>query len=301
MVWPSWRAGGLPLEAAGFPLAPWAHLVPPFPALARRLRVALPCIGLDGMGNGLKEVRWDGIHISHAYDIDTDLIPALLAVHGREVAAKFCIGPVVGDLLRLDVSSLEDVDIVISGPPCPPWSAIRLLGGQQDVRSRVFTRVSDVIIKQSRRVSLMCFIVEMVPGIAHETSRRAPTGLVNERGNFYENWLQELHREMPSFRVCSWLMQTSEYLPQNRQRLYTVGIRRDVLGNLNLIPPSLPSTARMQRASLADILHRGLPSIHEVDLSPQQRANLKTQQSTLLAIRPGDQDVFASPSTEIRI
>ena len=82
------------------------------------------------MGNGLKEVRWDGIHISHAYDIDTDLIPALLAVHGREVAAKFCIGPVVGDLLRLDVSSLEDVDMVISGPPCPPWSAIRSLGGR---------------------------------------------------------------------------------------------------------------------------------------------------------------------------
>ena len=90
---------------------------------------------------------------------------------------------------------------------------------------------------------------------------------------------------MPSFRVCSWLMQTSEYLPQNRQRLYTVGIRRVVLGNMNLISPSLPSTARMQRATLADILHRGLPSIHEVNLSPQQRVNLKTQQSTLLANR----------------
>ena len=81
-------------------------------------------------------------------------------------------------------------------------------------------------------------------------------------------------------------MQTSEYLPQNRQRLYTVGLRRDVLGNALLIPPSLPSTAQMLRATLADILHSGLPAIREVDLSPQQRANLRIQQTTLLTNRP---------------
>ena len=100
------------MEATGCPVAPWAHLVPPFPALARKLRVALPCIGLDGIGNGLKEIRWDGIHISHAFDIDTEFIPALIAVHGRDVAAQFCIGPVAGHLLRLNISTLMDVDMI---------------------------------------------------------------------------------------------------------------------------------------------------------------------------------------------
>ena len=65
-------------------------------------------------------IRWDGIHILHAFDIDTELIPALIAAHGRDVAAKFCIGPVAGDLLRLDISTLVDVDMIISGLPCPP-------------------------------------------------------------------------------------------------------------------------------------------------------------------------------------
>ena len=178
--------------------------------------------------------------------------------------------------------------MIISGPPCPPWSSIGLLGGQQDKRSHIFTKVSDVIINQARRGTLSCFIVEMVPCIAHDTPRRgtSSSGIGDESMIFYEHWLQELHHEMPSFRVCSWLMQTSEYLPQNRQRLYTVGFHRDVLGNALLIPPSLPSTAQMQRATLADILHRGLPAIREVDLSPQQRANLRIQQSTLLANRP---------------
>ena len=60
--------------------------------------MALPRIGLDGMGNGLKEIRWDGSHVSLAYDTDTQLIPALLAAHGKDVAAKFCIDPVVVNL-----------------------------------------------------------------------------------------------------------------------------------------------------------------------------------------------------------
>ena len=78
MAWASWPPGQLPIEASGFPVAPWAHLLPAFPFLRRRLRVALPCIGLDGIGAGLQEVQWDGIDVIHAFDVDLDLIPALL-------------------------------------------------------------------------------------------------------------------------------------------------------------------------------------------------------------------------------
>ena len=59
-----------------------------FPALAQQMTVALPCLGLDGMGNGL-EIRWDGSHLSLAYDTDTQSIPALLSAHGKDVAANF--------------------------------------------------------------------------------------------------------------------------------------------------------------------------------------------------------------------
>ena len=75
-----------------------------FPALARQMTVALPCLGLDGMGNGL-EIRWDGSHLSLAYDTDTQSIPALLSAHGKDVAANFFLaqwwvfGIVLGTLL----------------------------------------------------------------------------------------------------------------------------------------------------------------------------------------------------------
>ena len=95
MVWPSWQAGSLDLEAI---LVSWLPALMLFPALGRQLTVALLCTGLDGMGNELKEIRWDGSHVSLAYDTHTLLIPALLAAHGKDVAAKFCIGPVAGNL-----------------------------------------------------------------------------------------------------------------------------------------------------------------------------------------------------------
>ena len=46
-------------------------------------------------GQRAEEIRWDESHVSLAYDTDTQSIPALLAAHGKDVAAKFCIGPVV--------------------------------------------------------------------------------------------------------------------------------------------------------------------------------------------------------------
>ena len=67
-------------------MVPWAHLVPNLPQLRRKLRAALPCIGLDGIGAGLWEVGWAGMDIIHAYDIDTELIPALQVLHGPDVS-----------------------------------------------------------------------------------------------------------------------------------------------------------------------------------------------------------------------
>ena len=96
------------------------------------MTVALPCLGLDGMGNGL-EIRWDGSHLSLAYDTDTQSIPALLSAHGKDVAANFCIGPMVGIwncVGHIIVKHCHDVthwphvhsanyhEYFVAGPPC---------------------------------------------------------------------------------------------------------------------------------------------------------------------------------------
>ena len=103
-MWHAWPAGGLPCAAEGFPLVPWAHLVPSIPPLRRKLRAALPCIGLSGISEGLWHVGWMGMEIIHAYDIDTELMPALFARFGPEVVERFNIGP-SGNLLQVEMET----------------------------------------------------------------------------------------------------------------------------------------------------------------------------------------------------
>ena len=272
------------MEASGFPVAPWAHLIPAFPSLRRKLRVALPCMGLDGIGAGLQEVQWDGVDVIHACDVDLELIPALQALHGRQAVERWNIGP-DGNLILMDVRRWEDVDLIISGPPCPPWSSIGQRGSAEDVRARIFERVIEAIKEQARRGVLIGFVIEMVVGMAH--SRRS-TGLGGP--SYHSQWIQEIQNDMPYFYVCTWKMQSADYVPQHRERLYTVGLRRDVLGAEILMPPRLPSQAQLLRASLADILHEGLPVNCEEYIHGQQRANLMVVKNRILAYHPRGQE-----------
>ena len=78
--------------------------------------MALPCVGLDAISAGLQELRWDGVDVIHAFDVDQDLIPALQALHGRQAVERWNIGP-DGNMLLMDVTRWEDIDLIVSGPP----------------------------------------------------------------------------------------------------------------------------------------------------------------------------------------
>ena len=278
------------MDVAGFPVAAWAHLIPEFPTLRRKLRVALPCVGLDGISAGLQEVRWDGVDVIHAFDVDQDLIPALQALHGRQAVERWNIGP-DGNMLLVDVTRWEDVDLIVSGPPCPPWSSIGQRRAEEDERAQIFEQVTAAIKEQARRGVLLGFLIEMVPGMAHS---RSSTGLGGP--SYYEQWMQEIQRDMPDFYVVDWVMQSADYLPQHRERLYTVGLRRDALGAGILAPPRLPRQAQLLRTRLADILHQGLPANCEEYIHGQPRANLMAAKRSVLAYRPrGEEGCYCFP------
>eukprot|EP00969_Alexandrium_andersonii_P123402 5453588-Alexandrium_andersonii.AAC.1 len=51
-------------------------------------------------------------------------------------------GPVAGNIFRLPLADLVgEVEGLVSGPPCPPWSSIGARLGSADARSSVFERV----------------------------------------------------------------------------------------------------------------------------------------------------------------
>lgn len=287
MAWKGWAAGSLPLESCGFPMPPWAHLIAVFPCLSRKLRLALPCIGLDGLGAGLQEVQWGQVHISYAYDIDESLRAPLAALHGDAVADGFQLGRPNGDILTVDVTDWERVDLVVSGPPCPPWSAIGLRGSKQDVREVVFQQVTNIVVDQAQK-GCFGFILEMVPGIDQKGSAGEQTYLAT--------WLAQLRVRAPMLRVFCWLLNTADYLPHHRRRLYIVGVNWPLVRG-SPVPPRVPYCAAASRATLEGVLHRGLSPLDEGWLPPPLRLNLAAWKQRLRR-EPGTLEVVATISVD---
>ena len=84
------------------------------------------------------------------------------------------------------------------------------------------------------------------------------------------------------FHIQEWMMQSSAFVPQDRRRLYTVGWNWYALRCVP-VPPPMPLRAAVSRATLADVLHRGLPLVDEASLTPQQKLNLAVVKNKLLA------------------
>jgi site-specific DNA-cytosine methylase len=102
------------------------------------------------------------------------------------------------------------------------------------------------------------FIIEMVLGITHRARERS----------YYETWYQDLRQATPMFRHDTWLMNSQDYVPQHRPRLYTVGVLCELLGGDAGIPPPMPRAS--MRALLADCFHKGLRPVDEGMLTPHQ-------------------------------
>jgi C-5 cytosine-specific DNA methylase len=148
------------VQLEGFPKYPWSHMIPAFLQMDRKMTLALPCLGMDALSAGLREIHWDGFEIAYAYDIDESLIPTLLHMHGPD--ANLHIGRRTSYVLASNEEEWSRVDWVIAGPPCPPLSSIGAnRAPEDDPREAVFRKVTKIIISQGRKICFG-FIVEMV-------------------------------------------------------------------------------------------------------------------------------------------
>jgi DNA (cytosine-5)-methyltransferase 1 len=119
-----------------------------------------------------------------------------------------------GDINKLDLSQLDDFQILLGGFPCQPFSKIGLRQGfKHKTQGNLFYNIVEVL-KIKKPVS---FVLENVTGLLHHKSEGEHT--IEIMGKV----LEEL-----GYEVNLGLLNAADYgVPQNRRRLFFVGFLKD--------------------------------------------------------------------------
>ena len=118
-----------------------------------------------------------------------------------------------GDLMKIDTKKMPDFDMMIAGFPCQSFSVIGQRRGMRDERGQVIYG----LIKIMKDKNLKYFILENVKGLTN-----------HDNGNSLKVILQELDKN--GYKVFYQVLNSIDYgVPQMRERVYFVGIRKDLI------------------------------------------------------------------------
>lgn len=225
----------------------WRTLQESLRKLPSGLRVLDLCGGLSSGYLALSALLGSAnVKLSGHFDIDDDLRPALHAIHGESRHVHLGND---GDIMNRAAAEFPDAEIVIAGPPCPPFSMLGKRGSFGDPRAAVFWKCIDVLTSLCERGDLMVFVLENVAGITKRPAgaEEAPVKTI----------IRELNKAMPQMQVEMLLVNTTSFgLPHSRPRVYIVGRRASVFCRGQ--PPSLtPFSERVALGQLLDLSGAG--------------------------------------------
>jgi len=129
-----------------------------------------------------------------------------------------------GDITKVDASEVPDHDVLVGGFPCQPFSHAGLKRGFQDTRGTLFFDVARII--ERRQPSML--LLENVKGfVGHDKGRTMKVVVESLEALGYNVYFKFLNAK--EFGV-----------PQNRQRIFIVGINREKLGDVGFEFPRPP-------------------------------------------------------------
>jgi DNA (cytosine-5)-methyltransferase 1 len=122
-----------------------------------------------------------------------------------------------GDLMKINANDLPDFDLMIAGFPCQSFSVIGQRKGMNDHRGQIIYG----LIKIMNAKNLPYFILENVKGLVN-----------HEGGKTLKIILEELDKA--GYKVYHRVLNSLDYgVPQMRERIYFVGIRKDLVNGNN--------------------------------------------------------------------
>jgi len=194
------------------------------------------------------------------------------ACHTYEL--NFGINP-QSDITKIDLSKIPNFDILCAGFPCQPFSIAGKRLGFEDIRGTLFFDIARIIKAKQPKT----FFLENVRGITNHDAGRTLSvilEILNKLG-YYVEWK---------------VLNSKEYgVPQNRDRWYCVGFRKDIYDDMK-VKFVWPKKKKI-KINLSDILEKKVSGYKISDICKRNikinkiKKNIKTEPITLAyEIRP---------------
>lgn len=138
----------------------------------------------------------------------------------------------------------EPLDIYMTSPPCQAFSLAGKRKGEEDKRGVLFYNSHEFIQKNNPRY----FIFENVKGLLSDDGGRTFQRWIDYLGGKSVNGTQTMFPEENAvpYHVYYQVLNAKDYgVPQNRERIFIIGIRDDADNNLNF-PKPFPLTKRLK-------------------------------------------------------
>lgn len=170
------------------------------------IRIGTDCSGIEAPIQALIQMK---IPFRHLFSSEIDK-------YAREsIKANYSPEILFDDMTK--ERKLPKLDIYVCGFPCQPFSSVGKRLGSKDPRSNIFLHCVDTIINTSPTL----FILENVKGIINI-----------ENGIYFEEIKKRLNN-LSDYSIVYWILNTKDYgIPQNRERLYIVGIKNIIKKNI---------------------------------------------------------------------
>ena len=159
--------------------------------------------GIGGFHTAFKEIGGECVFAS---EIDKFAKQAYTTLHGLEPH---------GDITKIDAKDIPDHDVIAAGFPCQSFSVAGKRGGFEDARGTLFFEVARIADEKKPKILLL----ENVKGlVGHDKGKTLDTIVktLNEIG----------------YRVDFEVLNSKYFgVPQNRERIFIVAIREDLVAN----------------------------------------------------------------------
>lgn len=142
-------------------------------------------------------------------EIDKYAIKSYCAIHNVDEQLNY------GDVSKIDKSFLPEFDLLVGGSPCQSFSIAGHRRGFEDTRGTLFFQYIETLKEKQPKF----FVFENVKGLIN-----------HDKGNTL-NVMAEAFSEV-GYRIDLELLNSKFFnVPQNRERLYIIGIREDLIKN----------------------------------------------------------------------